>query len=157
MFSCLYMYRCISCCFVCFQARQGLLGDAIYLTLLVQYGLMFLCVFRRVKDPQHLPHCSQLLKKTCVRQVVLDGWLDRWFPLGLVEDVDGRALVHDRLLEDLVLALALLAGLLEDNNCVFFCGPPFVYTHEGGRTIGISERAWDLSHEEENRREGEPA
>ena len=34
------------------------------------------CVFRRVKDRHDLLHCSPLLKKTCVRQVVLD----KWFP-----------------------------------------------------------------------------
>ena len=36
-----------------------------------------LCVFRRVKDHHILLHDSPLLKKTCVRQVVLD----EWFPL----------------------------------------------------------------------------
>ena len=33
-------------------------------------------VFRRVKDHQTLLHYSPPLKKTCVRQVVLD----KWFP-----------------------------------------------------------------------------
>ena len=31
--------------------------------------------FRSVKDHHNLPHYSQLLKRTCVRQVVLDKWL----------------------------------------------------------------------------------
>ena len=35
------------------------------------------CVFRRVKDHRNLLHCSPCLKKTCVRQVVLD----KRFPL----------------------------------------------------------------------------
>ena len=36
-----------------------------------------LCVFRRVKEHHNLLHDSTRLKKTCVRQVVLD----KWFPL----------------------------------------------------------------------------
>ena len=37
------------------------------------------CVVRRVKDHRKLPKYSPLLKKTCVRQVVLD----KWFPSSL--------------------------------------------------------------------------
>ena len=33
---------------------------------------LFACVFRRVKDHQNLQYYSPLLKKACVRQVVLD-------------------------------------------------------------------------------------
>ena len=36
---------------------------------------LVLCVFRRVKDHQHLLHDSPRSKKTCVRQVALDKWL----------------------------------------------------------------------------------
>ena len=36
-----------------------------------------LCAVYTVKDHCDLPYCSPLLKKTCVRQVVLD----KWFPL----------------------------------------------------------------------------
>ena len=35
------------------------------------------CAFLPVKDHHDLPHASPLLKKACVRQVVLD----KWFPL----------------------------------------------------------------------------
>ena len=52
----------------------------IYLTntdCLIRPCLFELCVFRRVKDHPNLLHCSPLLKKICVRQVVLD----EWFPL----------------------------------------------------------------------------
>ena len=36
-----------------------------------------LCVIRRVKDHNNLPHDLPPLKKACLRQVVLD----EWFPL----------------------------------------------------------------------------
>ena len=55
------------------------LGGTTRLTLLVYAASFALCVFRRVKDHHNIDllNCSPLLKKTCVRQVVLD----RWFPL----------------------------------------------------------------------------
>ena len=36
---------------------------------------LVLCALRRVKDHCNLPHDSPRLKKSCVRQVVLDKWL----------------------------------------------------------------------------------
>ena len=41
-------------------------------------------MFRRIKDHHSLPRYSPLLKKTCVRQVVLD----KWFPLILARADD---------------------------------------------------------------------
>ena len=43
------------------------------------------CVFRSAKDHHNLLHDSQLFKKTCVRQVVLD----RWFPLNHTNNIHG--------------------------------------------------------------------
>ena len=45
---------------------EGYLSDA---------ASFVLCVFCRVKDHHKLLHYSSLLKKTCVKQVVLDKWL----------------------------------------------------------------------------------
>ena len=48
------------------------------LTPALERGSPFVsCVLRRVEDHHTLLHCSPRLKKTCVRQVVLD----KWFPL----------------------------------------------------------------------------
>ena len=44
-------------------------------TCLIQASFV-LCVFRRAKDHHNSPHDSPLLKKTCIRQAVLD----KWFP-----------------------------------------------------------------------------
>ena len=53
----------------------------IWVALLVCYSstapFSVVCVFRRVTDHHNLLHDSSLLKKACVRQVVLD----KWFPL----------------------------------------------------------------------------
>ena len=38
------------------------------------YIYICICVFRRVRDRHKLLHYSPLVKKTCVRQVVLDDW-----------------------------------------------------------------------------------
>ena len=48
------------------------LGGTTCLTLLVSVVLR---LFRRVEDHRKLLYYSPLLKKTCVRQVVLDKWL----------------------------------------------------------------------------------
>ena len=52
--------------------------------LLVYYGLICVCVFRRVKDHHNLLEYSPLLKNTCVRRVVLD----KWFPLSIGRTFD---------------------------------------------------------------------
>ena len=58
-----------------------------------------MCVFRRVKDHHDLREIPPVLKKTCVRQVVM---LDKWFPLNY-NTLD--------ILDDLIL-LSLLVVLL---------------------------------------------
>ena len=52
------------------------LGGTTCLTLLVYTASFVLCAVYSVKDHHNLQMCSPLLKKTCVRQVVLD----KWFP-----------------------------------------------------------------------------
>ena len=48
------------------------LGGTTCLTLLVSYSIVCcLCVVRSVEELHNLPHPSPLLKKTCVRQVVV--------------------------------------------------------------------------------------
>ena len=49
-------------------------------------ALFVVCVAYSVKDHKDLLHYLQLLKKTCVRQVVLD----RWFPLESGSNKRGR-------------------------------------------------------------------
>ena len=61
---------------------QGHFGLSTWVALLVKRYLsntasFVVCVACRVKDHQHSLHYSPSLKKTCVRQVVLD----KWFPL----------------------------------------------------------------------------
>ena len=51
---------------------EPILGGTTCLTLLCLMRPVGLCVVHRVKDRFNLLHHSQLLKSTCVRQVVVD-------------------------------------------------------------------------------------
>ena len=72
----------LCCSGLALRARAVLKCCLYRAALLVQRYLLytaslFLCVVRRVKEHHKVLHDSPLLKKTCVRQVVLD----KWFPL----------------------------------------------------------------------------